>query len=255
MNRREFLLGAFGAAFAYAVLPGSITHAYAQGSNLDTGKQTNGGKLMKHELPPLPYDYNALEPYCDEETVRLHHDKHHAAYVAGLNKAEEMLTQARMTGDYATIQHWEKQLAFHGAGDFLHTMFWENMAPQAGGDPAGELAHQIETDFGSVEHFKAQFSAAAAAVEGSGWVMLGWMPDWQKLYIFQIENHQKLVVPGIEPLLVLDVWEHAYYLKYQNRRPEWVEAWWHLVNWQDVQKRFEKVKKHAPELVAAKSSM
>lgn len=210
---------------------------------------------MKHELPPLPYAYNALEPYYDEETVRLHHDKHHAAYIAGLNKAEEALAQARETGDYATIQYWEKQLAFHGAGDFLHTIFWQNMAPNAGGDPTGDLSGQIEKDFGSVEAFKKQFSAAAGAVEGSGWVMLGWMPDWQKLYIFQIENHQKLVVPGIEPLLVLDVWEHAYYLKYQNRRPEWVEAWWHLVNWQDVRKRFERVKKEAPELVETKSAM
>lgn len=219
------------------------------------GDKTTGGKIVKHELPPLPYAYNALEPYYDEETVKLHHDKHQAAYIAGLNKAEEMLAKAREEGDFATIQFWEKQLAFHGAGAFLHQVFWENMAPNAGGDPAGDLAKQIETDFGSVESFRKQFSAAAAAVEGSGWAMLGWMPEWHKLYIFQIENHQKLLIPGIEPLLVLDVWEHAYYLKYQNRRPEWIEAWWRLVSWNDVQNRFRAAKKAAPALVETKSSM
>ena len=218
-------------------------------------KQILGGKHMKHELAPLPYAYNALEPYYDEQTVRLHHDKHQAAYVAGLNKAEEMLEQARQSGDFGLIAYWEKQLAFHGAGDFLHEMFWENMAANAGGEPKNALASQIEKDFGSFENFKKQFSAAAGAVEGSGWAMLGWMPDWQKLYIFQIENHQKLLIPGVEPLLVLDVWEHAYYLKYQNRRPEWIQAWWNIVNWQDVEKRFDTVKKDAPALVETRASM
>jgi len=193
---------------------------------------------MKHELPELPYAYDALEPYYDEQTVRLHHDKHHAAYVAGLNKAEEMLEQARAAGDFALIQHAEKQLAFHGSGNLLHTLFWQNMAPNAGADPAGELAKQIETDFGGIEAFKKQFAAAAAAVEGSGWAVLGWLADYGKLYILQIENHQKLTMWGIEPLLILDVWEHAYYLKYQNRRPEWIENWWRLVNWPDVATRF-----------------
>jgi len=213
-----------------------VSPAGAQTTNANPN--TNGGKIMKHELPPLPYDYNALEPYYDEETVRLHHDKHQAAYVAGWNKAEEALEEARAKGDYALIQNWEKQLAFHSSGATLHAMFWENMAPNAGGDPKGELAKQIETDFGSIENFKKQFSAATAAVEASGWTMLGWNPDVKKLYVLQIENHQKLVMTGIRPLLVLDVWEHAYYLKYQNRRPEWIEAWWHLVNWPDVERKF-----------------
>lgn len=217
---------------------GIVASAGAQTNT--AGEKTNGGKMMKHELPPLPYDYNALEPNYDEQTVRLHHDKHHAAYVAGQNKAEEMLEEARKSGDFALIAHWEKQLAFHASGNFLHTLFWENMAPGGGGDPTGALAKQIETDFGSIDAFKKQFSAAAAAVEGSGWAMLGWMWGWQKLYILQVENHQKLLIPGIKPLLVCDVWEHAYYLKYQNRRAEWIENWWQIVNWQDIQKRFEK---------------
>ena len=197
---------------------------------------------MAHELPPLPYAYNALEPYYDEETVRLHHDKHHATYVAGQNKAEEMLEAARASGDYALIQHWERQLAFHASGNALHTMFWENMAPNAGGEPAGASADRIKTDFISFDAFKKQFSAAAAAVEGSGWTLLGWSPDFARLYIVNIENHQKQTVMGLVPLLIIDVWEHAYYLKHQNKRAEWIEAWWNLVNWPDVAKRFAAAK-------------
>ncbi|MGC8863901.1 MAG: superoxide dismutase [Armatimonadota bacterium] len=193
---------------------------------------------MAHELPPLPYAYNALEPHYDEETVRLHHDKHHAAYVAGQNKAEEMLAAARSSGDFALIQHWERQLAFHASGNALHTMFWENMSPNGGGEPTGALADRIKADFGSFEAFKKQFSAAAAAVEGSGWTLLGWSPQFERLYIVNIENHQKQTVMGLVPLLILDVWEHAYYLKHQNRRADWIEAWWNLVNWSDVASRF-----------------
>jgi len=198
---------------------------------------------MAHELPPLPYAYNALEPHYDEETVRLHHDKHHAAYVAGQNKAEEMLAAARASGDFALIQHWQRQLAFHASGNALHTMFWENMAPNAGGEPTGKLAEQIKTDFGpstgsGFDAFKKQFSAAAAAVEGSGWTLLGWSPEFKRFYIVNIENHQKQTVMGLVPLLIIDVWEHAYYLKHQNKRAEWIEAWWHLVNWPDAAKRF-----------------
>jgi Fe-Mn family superoxide dismutase len=192
-----------------------------------------------HELAPLPYAYNALEPYYDEATVRLHHDKHQAAYVAGLNAAEEKLAAARASGDFATIQGLERQLAFHSSGMLLHEMFWQNMAPNAGGQPSGRAAELIDRDFGSFDAFKKQFSAAAAAVEGSGWTVLGCSPDLGKLYIVNIENHQKQTIMGLTPLLALDVWEHAYYLKYQNRRPEWIEAWWHLVNWADVNRRIE----------------
>jgi superoxide dismutase, Fe-Mn family len=230
-----------------AVAAAVISLAGAQSTSIN-----KGGTIMKHELTPLPYAYNALEPYYDEETVRLHHDKHQAAYVNGQNKAEETLAELREKGDFAQIAYWERQLAFNASGNFLHTMFWENMAPNGnggGGDPSGELAKQIETDFGSIENFRKQFTAVATTVEGSGWAMLGWSPDFKKLYILQIENHQKLILTGIEPLLVCDMWEHAYYLKYQNRRPDWVEAWWHLVNWADVAKRFSKVEEHAPELV------
>jgi Fe-Mn family superoxide dismutase len=195
---------------------------------------------MPYELPPLPYSYDALEPYYDEQTVRLHHDKHHAGYVAGLNKALDELATARAKGDYALIKHWERELAFHGSGHVLHTLFWENMTPNGGGQPSGKLAEQIVADFGGFEAFKSQFSAAANAVEGSGWCVLGWIPALEKLTILQIEKHQDLTIWGVQPLLIIDVWEHAYYLKYQNRRAEWINNWWNIVHWADVGARFER---------------
>lgn len=198
---------------------------------------------MAYELSPLPYAYDALEPYYDEQTVRLHHDKHHAGYVAGLNKAEEKLAAARASGDYALIKHWERELAFHGSGHILHTIFWENMTPGGGGQPSGDLARQIVKDFGSFDAFKAQFTAAAKAVEGSGWCVLGWVPSLERLVILQIEKHQDLTLWGVVPLLVVDVWEHAYYLKYQNQRAEWLSNWWHIVNWADVARRFAEASK------------
>jgi Fe-Mn family superoxide dismutase len=194
---------------------------------------------MKYTLPELPYAYDALEPYYDEQTVRIHHDMHHKAYVDGLNNALAKLAEARDKGDYALIKHWEKELAFQGSGHVLHTLFWENMTPKSSGTPSGALLQQIEKDFSSFDAFQKQFSAAAGAVEGSGWAVLGWQPQLGQLLITQVEKHQDLTVWGIVPLLILDVWEHAYYLKYQNRRAEWIKAWWNIVNWEIVEKRFE----------------
>lgn len=198
---------------------------------------------MTHTLPPLPYDYNALEPYYDEQTVRLHHDMHHKSYVDGLNNAEAKLEDARKNSDFGLIKHWERELAFHGSGHILHTLFWENMAPNSGGNVSGEISKQIDKDFGGYEAFKKQFSAAAVAVEGSGWTILCWNSMFDKLEILQAEKHQNLTQWGVKPLLILDVWEHAYYLKYQNKRPAFVEAWWNIVNWNIVNDRFTKAKK------------
>ncbi|AYF54413.1 superoxide dismutase [Clostridium botulinum C] len=188
-------------------------------------------------LPKLPYDYNSLEPYYDEETLKIHHDKHHKAYVDGLNKAETELNNARNSGDYSLVKHWEKELAFNGAGDVLHTLFWENMIP-GGSTPSGDILDRINKDFGNFENFKKQFSASAATVEGSGWCILVFIPELDKLQIMQIEKHQNLVILGSIPLLVLDMWEHAYYLKYQNRRADFINAWWNIVNWNEVNKRY-----------------
>lgn len=194
---------------------------------------------MSFQLPELPYDYDALEPFCDEATVRIHHDIHHKAYVDGLNKTETKLAEARVEGDFDLIKHWERELAFHVSGHLLHTLFWQNMRPGGGGSPQGKLAERINKDFGSFEDFQQHFTAAAAAVAGSGWTILVWSPFFEELEILQAENHQNLTQWGVIPLLTLDVWEHAYYLKYQNRREDWVEAWWNLVNWNDVLTRFE----------------
>lgn len=194
---------------------------------------------MKHELPALPYDYNALEPYYDEQTVRLHHDAHHKAYVDGLNNAEAKLAEAREKGDFALVKHWERELAFHGSGHILHTMFWENMTPNGGGPATGLVAEEINKFFGSFDIFKKQFSAAAVAVEGSGWTLLCYNPIFKKLEILTAEKHQNLTQWGVIPLLALDLWEHAYYLKYQNKRAAFVDAWWNLVNWADVNRRLE----------------
>ncbi|WP_035213200.1 superoxide dismutase [Desulfitobacterium hafniense] len=198
---------------------------------------------MPYQLPELPYAYDALEPHYDEATVRLHHDIHHKGYVDGLNNAEAKLAEAREKGDFGLVKHWERELAFHGSGHLLHTLFWTNMTPDGGGTPAGALGERISQDFGSFEAFKKQFSAAAVAVEGSGWAVLVWNPEFKKLEILQAEKHQNLTQWGAVPLLTVDVWEHAYYLKYQNKRAAWVETWWNLVNWADASQRFEKAAK------------
>ncbi|GAA4704854.1 superoxide dismutase [Brevibacillus fulvus] len=194
--------------------------------------------IGKHTLPPLPYAYDALEPYIDAETMRLHHDKHHQSYVDGLNKAETMMAQARATNQFDLIKHWEREAAFHGAGHYLHTIFWTIMSPQGGGMPQGELLQQINRDFGSFDAFKRHFSQAAEKVEGGGWAILVWSPRAQHLEILTAEKHQNLSQWDVIPLLVLDVWEHAYYLSYRNDRAKYIQAWWEVVNWPEVQNRF-----------------
>jgi len=194
---------------------------------------------MPYELPPLPYSYNALEPHIDEQTVQLHHDKHHKAYVDGLNNAEAKLAEAREKADFALVKHWARELAFHGSGHILHSLYWSTMAPAAkgGGQPEGELLRQIASDFGTYETFAKQFSAAAAAVEGSGLAVLTLSPLGKKLEILTAEKHQDLTQWGAVPILTVDVWEHAYYLKYQNRRADYIAAWWNVVNWQEAASR------------------
>ena len=193
--------------------------------------------MKEFTLPELPYAYNALEPQYDEQTLRIHHDKHHAGYVKGLNTAMQKLAQARESNDFALIKHWEREQAFHGAGHHFHTLFWENMRPATDNNQAqGDLAAAITQWFGGIAQFEAQFKAATAAVEGSGWGVLASDVDGN-LHIFTVENHQKAFIPGYKILLVCDVWEHAYYLKYQNRRAEWIENFFKIINWEEVEKR------------------
>lgn len=192
---------------------------------------------MAHELPPLPYAYNALEPHIDEATMKLHHDKHHLAYVNGLNNAEAKLNEARDKGDYALVKHWEREAAFHGAGHFLHCLFWENMKPNGGGKPSATLNDALCSRFGSFENFCKHFKAAGAAVEASGWVLLVRNNVTCSLDILTSEKHQNLTQWVVTPLLVCDVWEHAYYLKYQNNRAAYLDAFFNVINWADVEKR------------------
>ncbi|WP_020619693.1 superoxide dismutase [Paenibacillus daejeonensis] len=196
-----------------------------------------------HTLPPLPYAYNALEPHIDEKTMRIHHDIHHKSYVDGLNKAEKALEKSRKTGDFDLVKHWERELAFNGAGHYLHTLFWMTMSPVGGGTPPEPLAGQLAWDFGSFKAFQEQFSQAAEKVEGGGWTILVWSPRSGRLEILQAEKHQNLSQWDVIPLLPLDVWEHAYYLKHQNKRADYIKDWWKVVNWPFVNERFEQASK------------
>lgn len=194
-----------------------------------------------HELPQLDYPYGALEPYIDETTMMLHHTKHHQAYVNGLNLAEQKLKEARESGDFSLVKHWERELAFHGSGHFLHCIFWKNMRPNGGGQPSNQaFLTAINSKFGSFENMINHFKAASIAVEGGGWGILAYNKSSHTLEILTAEKHQDLGQWVVEPLMVLDVWEHAYYLKYRNDRAQYVNNWLNVINWQDVEQRFLK---------------
>ncbi len=195
--------------------------------------------MERAQLPPLPYPVDALEPHYDARTLELHHGKHHLAYVNSLNAALDKLAAARTAGDFALVKHLEREVAFHGGGHILHSIFWTNLTPGGGGAPDGALADAVTRDFGSFAAFDAQMRAAANAVEGSGWGVLAAEAGTGRLAILQVEKHQNQLLPGWLPVFVLDVWEHAYYLKYQNRRAEWVDVvMQHLVSWPDVARRW-----------------
>jgi superoxide dismutase, Fe-Mn family len=203
---------------------------------------------MAFELPPLPYDYAALEPTIDEATMKLHHDKHHQAYVTNLNGAVEKhpdlgkKTPEELIKDLNSVPEDVRTVVRNnGGGHVNHTMFWQIMAPKGGGNPTGTIAGQIQTDFGGFEDFKKAFNDAAAKQFGSGWGWLVWKDG--KLAIMTTPNQDNPMMQGLYPILGNDVWEHAYYLKYNNRRPEYLAAWWNVVNWTEVNKRFEQARK------------
>lgn len=203
---------------------------------------------MKYELPPLPYSYNALEPYISAQIMELHHAKHHKAYVDGANAALEKLLKAKEGVD-VDVKAILKEYSFNLGGHVLHTVFWQNMKPNGGGEPGGELLDEINKVFGNFSIFKKLYTQAAVSVEGSGWAMLVYDELRDSLSIIQVEKHNLNVVPGLIPLLVIDVWEHAYYLQYQNQRAKYVDAWWNVVNWSDVEKRFTKARNQARDLI------
>lgn len=207
--------------------------------------------MAVYTLPDLPYDYAALEPHISGRIMELHHDKHHANYVGGANTALEKLEAARESGDFAAINLYEKNLAFNLGGHTNHTIFWQNMTPDGQGRPEGELASAIDEFFGSFEKFQAQFAAAALGLQGSGWGVLAWDALAGRLATFQLTDQQGNIPVATVPLLMLDMWEHAFYLDYQNVKGDYVKAWWNVVNWADVAARFERTRTRYTDLVVA----
>lgn len=195
--------------------------------------------MADYTLPDLPYDYGALEPHISGKIMELHHSKHHAAYVAGANAALARLAEAREKGAFDAVNMFEKNLAFNLGGHVNHSVFWQNLSPEGGDRPDGELAAAIDEHFGSFEGFTAHFSAVANGVQGSGWAILAWESIGQKLVVVQLYDQQANLAIGLIPLLMLDMWEHAFYLQYLNVKANYVTAFWNVVNWTDVTARFE----------------
>jgi Fe-Mn family superoxide dismutase len=207
--------------------------------------------MAAYTLPDLSFDYGALEPHISGRIMELHHDKHHSAYVKGANAALEQIDAARDKEDFGRLGALEKALAFNLSGHVLHSVFWQNLRPRSEGRPSGELASAIDEYFGSFDGFKRQLTAVAGTIMGSGWAALVWEPVAQRLLTTQIYDHQSNLSQAGIPLLVLDAWEHAFYLQYQNRKTEFFEAVWNVWNWSDVQNRFETARALDVALVGA----
>lgn len=201
-------------------------------------------KQKLYVLPDLPYEYNALAPHISEEVLKLHHDKHHASYVNGANAILQHMDNARGDNmDFETKTIF-KELSFHIGGHVLHSLFWENMISadkNGGGKPSGKIAEIIHEEYGSFDRFKKIFSQVALSVEGSGWAALSYCKGTQRPIIMQVEKHNNNVYPKFKILMVLDVWEHAYYLDYKNERGKYIESFWNVVNWAEVNNRLEKI--------------
>lgn len=205
--------------------------------------------MAAYSLPDLPYDYAALEPHISGKIMQLHHDKHHQAYVTGANAALDALAEARDSGNLANVNKLEKDLAFNVGGHVNHTIFWNNLSPEGGDRPEGELAAAIDEYFGDFEKFQAHFTATAMGVQGSGWAVLAWDALGQRANVVQLFDQQGNLPAGTVPLLMLDVWEHAYYLDYLNVRADYVKAFWNIANWADVAKRLDAARAQAPGLI------
>ena len=207
--------------------------------------------MVNYTLPDLRYDYGALEPHISGKIMELHHDKHHAAYVKGANTALEKLDEARDKEDYTRLGALEKALAFNLSGHVLHSLFWQNLTPKGGGRPSGELAAAIDEHFGGFDKLKRQMTEVAGTIMGSGWAALVWEPVGRRLLTTQIYDHQSNLAQGGVPILVLDAWEHAFYLQYQNRKTEFFDAIWNVWNWQDAADRFDSARQVNVELAGA----
>ncbi|NVM94900.1 Fe-Mn family superoxide dismutase [Arthrobacter wenxiniae] len=205
--------------------------------------------MTKYTLPDLSYDYAALEPNISARIMELHHSKHHAAYVAGANTALEQLAEARASNNFANVAKYSKDLAFNLGGHTNHSIFWNNLSPEGGDKPEGELAAAIDDAFGSFDAFRAHFTAAALGIQGSGWALLSFEGLGGNIIIEQLFDQQGNVPVATTPLLMLDMWEHAFYLDYVNVKADYVKAFWNIVNWADVAKRFDAARKNATGLI------
>ncbi|ALE05926.1 superoxide dismutase [Arthrobacter sp. ERGS1:01] len=205
--------------------------------------------MTQYTLPELSYDYAALEPNISARIMELHHSKHHAAYVAGANLALEQLAEARETNNFANVAKYSKDLAFNLGGHTNHSIFWNNLSPEGGDKPEGELAAAIDDAFGSFDAFRAHFTAAAMGIQGSGWALLSFEGLGGNIIIEQLFDQQGNVPVATTPLLMLDMWEHAFYLDYVNVKADYVKAFWNIVNWADVAKRFDAARKNATGLI------
>jgi len=199
--------------------------------------------MPQYVLPDLDYDFGALEPHISGQIMELHHGKHHKAYVEKANETLEKLEQARSGKDVTRLAALEKALAFNLSGHVLHSVFWKNLVPKGGDAPDGDLARAITRDFGSFEAFKAQMTEVAATIMGSGWAALVWEPMAQRLLTCQVYDHQSNLSQSGVPIMVIDAWEHAYYLQYKNVKAEFFKAVWNLWNWKDVSARFTAAQK------------
>lgn len=206
--------------------------------------------MIKYTLPDLRYDYGALEPHVSGRIMELHHDKHHKTYVDGANKALEELHEARAAEEFGRLAQLEKALAFNASGHVLHSLFWQNLSPDGGGEPDGELAAAIRQSFGSFDALKSQMNEAAATIMGSGWAALVWDPLAGQLLAAQLHDHQSETIQASVPLLVMDAWEHAYYLQYHNEKAKFFEALWNLWNWTDIAERFVAARRNDLRLTA-----
>lgn len=195
--------------------------------------------MAVYTLPDLDYDYGALEPHISGKIMELHHSKHHAAYVAGANTALEKMAEARDAGDIAgKVYGLSANLGFHLGGHTNHSIFWKNLSPNGGGEPTGDLLEAIGRDFGGFDKFQAHFTAAATTLQGSGWAILGYDTIGKRLVIEQLTDQSGNTSAALIPVVMLDMWEHAFYLDYQNVKPEYVKAWWNVVNWDDAAERY-----------------
>ena len=198
--------------------------------------------MPTYTLPELPYEHSALEPHYSAQVLELHHGKHHAAYVTGANATLDKLQAERDHEDFGAINQLEKNLAFHVSGHVLHSLFWKNLSPHGGGEPQGELSSAIDEYFGTFGKFREQLTQAAMGIQGSGWGALAWEPVGKRLVVEQVYDHQGNIGNGMLPILVLDMWEHAFYLQFKNVKGDWVKSFWEIVNWEDVGARFTGVR-------------